>query len=437
MLTKPASLANQAARLRSGEQSLTAYLEETFDHLVATEPQIQALLPEPERRERLLAEGEALQKRYPNPAERPPLYGVLVGVKDIFSVEGFPTRAGSKLPSGLFESPEAASVKALRQAGALILGKTVTTEFAYFAPGPTRNPHNLAHTPGGSSSGSAAAVAAGLCPLALGTQTIGSVIRPAAFCGIVGFKPSYGRIDPAGLIFVSRSLDHVGLFTQDVAGMRLTASVLCQGWRSGQAEVTSAELPVLGVPDDAYLQQADAEALDNFEAHLIHLENAGYLIRKVSAFPDIETIDFYHRRLMAAEMAQVHAEWFEQQRHLYRPQTVELIALGQTVSQAEVNAARTKQGELRDRLAGLMDQAGIDIWISPPAPGPAPEGIQATGNPAMNLPWTNTGLPTLTVPAGRAQDGLPLGLQLAAKYMQDEQLLAQASSIEAVLATRL
>jgi Asp-tRNA(Asn)/Glu-tRNA(Gln) amidotransferase A subunit family amidase len=437
MLTKPALLANQASERRSGTQSLAAYLEETFAHLAAAEPQIEALLPEQDRRDRLLAEAEALQNRYPNPAERPPLYGILVGVKDIFSVEGFPTRAGSELPARLFEGPEAASVGALRKAGALILGKTVTTEFAYFAPGPTRNPHNPAHTPGGSSSGSAAAVAAGFCPLALGTQTIGSVIRPAAFCGIAGFKPSYSRIDPAGLIFVSRSLDHVGLFTQDVAGMRLAAPALCQDWRAERAEDSSGDLPVLGVSDDPYLQQAEEEGLAGFEAQLIYLEKAGYIIRQVSAFPDIETIDYYHRRLMAAEMAQVHARWFNQYRDLYRPQTVELIELGRTVSSAEVHIARTKQGQLRERLAQLMAQAGIDLWVSPAAPGPAPEGIAATGNPAMNLPWTNTGLPTLTLPAGRAQNGLPLGLQLAAQFMQDEQLLAWAGRVEAALAERL
>ena len=158
-----------------------------------------------------------------------------VGVKDIFHAAGFETRAGSQLPPELLTGPEADAVGRLRAAGCLILGKTVTTEFAYYEPEPTRNPHNLAHTPGGSSSGSAAAVAAGLAPLALGTQTIGSVIRPAAFCGIVGFKPSYGRISPEGLIFFSPSLDHVGLFTQDVAGMSLAAAVLCENLGAGDA----------------------------------------------------------------------------------------------------------------------------------------------------------------------------------------------------------
>ena len=167
-----------------------------------------------------------------------------MGVKDIIRVDGFPTRAGSRLPPHLFAGPQAACVTALRRAGALVLGKTVTTEFAGFEPGPTANPHRPGHTPGGSSSGSAAAVAAGYCPLALGTQTIGSVIRPAAFCGIVGFKPSLGRIATAGLVDFSPAVDTVGIFTQDLAGMGSVAAVLCGEWRRR----TEADKPVLGVP---------------------------------------------------------------------------------------------------------------------------------------------------------------------------------------------
>src|SRR5690606_4480690 len=217
MFVQAMPLARTAEALRSGELKLIDFIEQVLKRLDDIDPQIQAFLPEEGRRERLLREAEALQARYPQPAERPPLYGVPVGVKDIFRVDGLPTRAGSNLPPELFDGPEAWCVSALKGNGALVLGKTVTTEFAYFEPGPTRNPHHPAHTPGGSSSGSAAAVAAGMCPLGIGSQTIGSVIRPAAFCGIIGYKPSYGRIDPEGVIHCAPSLDHVGLFAQDVA----------------------------------------------------------------------------------------------------------------------------------------------------------------------------------------------------------------------------
>src|SRR5258706_8898146 len=274
-----APLAATAKALRTNELDLLAYINDICARIDAAEPHIQALLPEPQRRERLLAQAEVLQAHFPDPASRPPLYGIPVGVKDLFNVDGFPTQAGSQLPASLFDGPEAICVRALRQAGALIVGKTVSTEFAYFEPGPTRNPHNPAHTPGGSSSGSAAGVAAGLCPLALGTQTVGSVIRPAAFCGVVGFKPSFGRISTAGVIPLSVTVDHIGLFSANVAGAALAAQALVADWRPEGAP----RLPVVGVPDGPYLAQARAEAQQHFQATLDELRCSGYGVVVVPA----------------------------------------------------------------------------------------------------------------------------------------------------------
>ncbi|MFN8425991.1 MAG: amidase [Anaerolineales bacterium] len=206
-------------------RDLVSSLQSLFD---SREPDILAFIPEENRFERLLKEAEELVKKYPDPSNRPPLFGMTVGVKDIFHVDGFVTQAGSKLLAQDLQGNEAASVTKLKNAGALILGKTVTTEFAYFTPGPTRNPHNPSHTPGGSSSGSAAAVGAGMCDLALGTQTIGSVIRPAAFCGVVGFKPTYERISREGVIPLSPTFDHVGVFANDVEMVGRVASVLVE-----------------------------------------------------------------------------------------------------------------------------------------------------------------------------------------------------------------
>ncbi len=428
-LISPAPLANTAASLRGDQPDLPAYIDEICGRLDALDHQLQAFLPEPDRRARLMKEAVALKARFPNPASRPLLYGVPVGVKDIFRVGGFHTRAGSQLPPELFAGPEAACVSALRAAGALILGKTVTTEFAYREPGPTRNPHNLDHTPGGSSSGSAAAVAAGLCPLALGTQTIGSVIRPAAYCGIAGFKPSYGRIPAAGLIFFSESVDHVGLFTQDVAGMKLAASLLCRDWRLSGDDSRLRRSPVLGVPEGPYLKQASPEALAAFEGQLKHLQENGYSVRRVAALGDIALIAQRHRKMIAAEMAQVHAQWFPQSEPLYRPQTAAMIREGQKVTAEELAEGRAGRGKLRAQLEALMADAGVDLWVSPAAPGPAPEGISSTGDPAMNLPWTHAGLPTITLPAGLAPNGLPMGLQLVAPFMADEHLLVWAEAV--------
>lgn len=438
MLTATARLSADAAALRSGELALLDYVERLCDRIDAVDPQILALLPEPGRRERLLADAAAIERRFPSPSERPPLYGVPVGVKDIFSVDGFVTRAGSALPPELFEQwfegREASSVTRLREAGALLLGKTVSTEFAHFEPGPTRNPHNREHTPGGSSSGSAAAVAAGFVPLALGSQTVGSVIRPAAFCGVVGFKPSYDRIPTDGVLYYSRSTDHVGLFTQDAAGMALAAASMLDGWRPPDGAAQAGPMPVLGVPTGPYLEQAEPEALRAFEAQLARLEQAGCEVRHVAALDDIEAIAERHRAMTSAEFAEVHDSWFTHYGALYRPRSAALVERGRAVSAEAREAGLRGRAELRERLHELLQANGLDAWVSPPAPGPAPEGIGSTGNPAMNLPWTHAGLPALTLPAGRAENGLPLGMQFAARFMADEQLLAWAETLEPVLA---
>ncbi len=425
----PAPLAATAAALRSGELDLLAYIDEICNHIDATDPLVHALLPEADRRTRLRADAAALQARFPDSINRPPLYGIPVGVKDTFHVDGFPTQAGSQLPPELFVAPEAACVTMLRAAGVLILGKTVTTEFAYFEPGPTRNPHNLEHTPGGSSSGSVAAVAAGLCPLALGTQVIGSTIRPAAFCGIIGFKPTYGRIPIAGLMQCADSVEHVGYFTQDVPGIALVASLLCSNWHS----VVSEASPVLGVPDGPYLAQASTEALAAFEMQLALLQRAGYTVRRIPTFDDIEGINRRHTRMVFAEMAAVHASWFAQYESLYRPRTAAALREGQTVGAEELAAARQGRTALRSELEALMAQAGVDMWVCPATTGPAPEGLDSTGSPIMNLPWTYVGMPAITVPGGRAGNGLPLGLQCVGAAMADEYLLEWIGPIAEIL----
>ena len=420
MIINSSPLAATVEKLRTGRMDLFAYIDEMCDRVEKVDPQIEAMLPEPDRRKRVLAEAKILQTRYPDPARRPPLYGALLAVKDIFHVTGFVTKAGSVIPPELFAGPEAACVKMLRDAGALILGKSVTTEFAYFEPGPTRNPHNLTHTPGGSSSGSAAAVAAGLCVLSLGTQTIGSIIRPAAFCGVIGFKPTLGRVPTEGLVYFSRTLDQVGFFTQDMAGIELASSVLCGQWKPVPVPAT---LPVLGVPTGPYLKQVEPEALEAFNQHLSKLEAAGCKVKQVSALSEVADLNTLHRRLVFAEFAREHAEIYAKHAPLYRKRTAEIIEIGKSVSDRELGSARTNCSALRQELESEMARAGIDLWVTPSALGPAPEGIQATGDPNMNLPWTHAGMPAITLPAGKANNGLPLGLQFVACFGEDEKLL--------------
>lgn len=428
MYIRDISLAQLAESLRKGDKNIFEYINETCDLIEKVEPHIQALLPEPERRNRLIKEAGELEEKFLNPLERPVLYGVLIGVKDIFSVDGFATQAGSKLPKELFSESEALCVKKLREAGALILGKTVTTEFAYFHPGPTRNPHNPNHTPGGSSSGSAAAVAAGFCPLAFGTQTIGSIIRPAAYCGIVGFKPSYDRIPTEGLVYFSQTSDHIGLFTQNVEDMDLAAPILCIDWQ--QENNKDDRLPVLGIPEGPYLKQASLEALNAFEEQVGLLKEMGYQIKRVNVMQDIEEINERHRKIGAAEMARVHNSWYREYKELYSFHSVQVYEKGEKISDEELSVLRTKGIELRERLSDIMKMTEIDLWVSPAATNTAPIGLESTGNPIMNLPWTHAGMPVISLPAGKDNNNLPWGLQIAASFMQDEKLLAWAKSIQ-------
>lgn len=426
-LIQPHSLAATVEVLRSGRLDLREYVESMCARVVDIDSRVEAMLPEPDRLERLGQEVAGLLQRFPAPSDRPPLFGLLVAVKDIFHVSGFVTRAGTRVPPELFAGPEANIVRLLRDAGALILGKSVTTEFAYFEPGPTRNPHNPAYTPGGSSSGSAAAVAAGYCALALGTQTIGSVTRPAAFCGIVGFKPTLYRLPTKGLVYFSRTIDHVGLFTQDVAGMALAASLLCRGWR---ADFVRGVLPALGVPIGPYLEQAEPEALDAFEKQVQMLEEIGSKVKRIPILADIEELNHLHRQMVFAEFAREHAEIYARHAALYRPRTAEIIEIGQKVSEEALAAARANCAKLRAELEAQMAEAEIDLWVCPAACGPAPGGIHATGDPNMSLPWTHAGLPVVNLPAGRAQNGLPLSLQFIAPFGEDEALLSWVQGLE-------
>ncbi|HEY6542254.1 MAG TPA: amidase [Ktedonobacteraceae bacterium] len=433
MLLHLAPLIETAAALRSGDLDLLAYINDICDRIEAEEPHIQALLPEDDRRARLLADAQALQARYPDPASRPPLYGIQVGIKDMFFVDGFATRCGSLLPPETFQGPEGDYLKALRRAGAIILGKTVTTEFAYFEPGPTRNPHNLAYSPGGSSSGSAAAVAAGYCPLAIGTQVIGSTIRPAAFCGIVGFKSSHARIPINGWILSSEALEHIGIFTQDVAGATLVASLMCINWRPAEVS-TSGMLPVLAVPEGPFLAQASQGGLAAFEKQLVLLTEAGYTVKRVQILRDIEDINRRHNRIFCAQMAREHAPGFDRYASLYRPRTLAALREGQRISEQELAEMLPERLALRKTLEETMEREGIDLWVCPSATGPAPEGLATTGSPLMNLPWTHSGMPAVSLPAGRAANGLPLGLQCVGRFMQDEHLLAWAEPMREIVA---
>jgi Asp-tRNA(Asn)/Glu-tRNA(Gln) amidotransferase A subunit family amidase len=425
----PFGLAELSHSLRTGQLNLERYLNQLEGVVESREPAVLSLLPEEGRFDRLRRQASDLATHFPDPASRPPLYGIPIGVKDIFAVDGFPTRAGSRLPPEVLGGTQAESVTRLLENGALLLGKTVTTEFAYFVPGPTRNPHNPAHTPGGSSSGSAAAVGAGIAPLALGTQTIGSITRPAAFCGVVGFKPSRERISREGVIPLSPSLDHVGFFTTDVASAAMVAALLVSDWGNQVPE----RAPVLAIPEGPYLQKASDKGLEHFQATCDRLSEAGYQIVTVLTMADFDAVVERHNLILAAEAAQVHAGWFAEFQDRYHAKTAELIGRGQEIDMQALRQALNGREELRQQLTALMDENGIDLWLSPAAPGPAPKGLESTGNPVMNLPWTHCGLPTLNLPWGANSAGLPYGLQIAARLNADEAMLSWSAGIARAL----
>ena len=430
---RPLSLVREAAALRAGEPVLDVHVDRICGRIEQLDPLLHAFVPEPGRHHRLHAAARALAARHPGPDGRPPLYGVAVGIKDIVRVDGLATHAGSALPPGVLAGPQAPLAGRLRAAGALVAGKTVTAEFAMTAPGPTRNPHDPAHTPGGSSSGSAAAVAAGLVPLAIGTQTVGSVIRPAAYCGVVGFRPTYGRIPVAGVILNAPSLDTVGVFTADVAGAALAAAVLCDDWRPGPVPAPEAR-PVLGVPVGPYLDQAGPQAGAAFAAQLETLERAGLAVRRVELIPDFEEVVRHLRALGRYEAAQVHADWFARFGGLYRHETAAAIRHGQGIDPDDHAAALRARAHFRARVASAALDEGVDLWLTPAATGPAPLGLESTGDAVMSLPWSYAGLPAVSLPAGCAPGGLPLGLQCVGAAGADERLLGLAAVLERALA---
>jgi Asp-tRNA(Asn)/Glu-tRNA(Gln) amidotransferase A subunit family amidase len=416
--------------LRSGKLTMPEFLAQAEMHFGEHEPSILSFLPEEARFARLQKEADELVLQYPDLIKRPLLFGALVGVKDIFHVGGFTTQAGSRLPSDVLQGKEANSVTQLKEAGALIFGKTVTTEFAYFFPGPTRNPHHPEHTPGGSSSGSAAAVAAGFCHLALGTQTIGSIIRPASFCGVVGLKPTYDRVSRAGVIPLSPSLDHVGFFVPDVESAINAARVLYNDWDEPSQPLKK---PRLGIPDGPYLQSVSEEGFAHFEKVCRQLENAGYELRHIQLMPDFAEIRTRHDVIMSAEAAQVHADWFGKYEDLYSTKFTELIRRGQQTTHDQLQKALAAREDFRAEIRGTFLDHNIDVWISPSTIGAAPKGLDSTGDPIMNLPWTQAGLPAINLPAGKNQAGLPLGLQVVGNWYKDESLLFWAKDLEKVL----
>jgi Asp-tRNA(Asn)/Glu-tRNA(Gln) amidotransferase A subunit family amidase len=356
------------------------------------------------------------------PSGHGPLSGVPFGAKDIMETRGLATEYGSPIYQGRVGTDDAAIVCALRDRGAVLLGKTHTTAFAYITPALTRNPRNLAHTPGGSSSGSAAAVAAGMVPFALGTQTKGSVLRPASYCGVTGFKASYGLLSLEGVLPFARSLDTLGFFTHSATDMLALWEAM--GYSTGRLDDV-----VFGTPDPP--PDVEPEMATAFLSAMTRLRKAGLQIRPIAISSMLAQLNEASTTVMFYEGARFHQARFAE--HGAQLQDVAgLVRDGLEISVERYDEACRYIAKCREDLGEAYKST--PVILMPAATGPAPHGLTSTGDPRMNAPWTALGTPAISIPLPVA-NGLPLGLQLTAEYGQDALVIRVAVRVQEVLAS--
>jgi aspartyl-tRNA(Asn)/glutamyl-tRNA(Gln) amidotransferase subunit A len=413
-----------AARIADGTRSPVALLEACLARIAEMDASVRAWAHVDDAGARATAREREAEARAGR--RRGPLHGVPVGIKDIFHVAGMTTTCGAAAAFHLRPVDDAAAVARLRAAGAIVLGKTHTTEFAYFEPGPTRNPWNVAHTPGGSSSGSAAAVAARMTPVALGTQTVGSVLRPAAYCGVVGFKGTYGLVPTDGVVPLAWSFDHVGVFARRVADVALTASVLA----AHPLDAPAASAPRLALAPEL-LERATPEVAAQVRGVAARLARAGATVHEVKLPASFAEVHAAGRSVLEVEAAAYHEDLYRAHAAEYRPRTRELIADG--LARPAVTYVRAQRARLAFRADVAPLLADYDALLSPTAPSPAPEGLGATGDPWFCAPWSFAGVPACSLPTAISSAGLPLAVQLVAAPAHDAALLAVAAWCERVL----
>ena len=427
------SAADAAQQIREGTLSSEDLVKACLERIRELEPKVEAwtFLDE----EHALGQARAADELRRSGQAVGPLCGVPVGVKDIIDTADMPTENGTVLHQGRTPRDDAAVVARLRAAGAVILGKTVTTECAYFHPGKTRNPHNPEHTPGGSSSGSAAAVAAGMVPLALGSQTNGSVIRPAAFCGVYGFKPTHGLIPRTGILKLSRTLDHVGVFARTLEDIALAAEELA-GYDEGDPDTrprarvpfraVAAEEPpippVIAFVKTPMWERAEPETQEAF-AELV--EALGDRVEEVELFPSATEAWDWHKTVMEAEMAaNLEREWLSGREKLSEKLRA-LIERGREIRAVDYQRALARIAPVQESFEELFTQR-YDAILTPAAPGTAPKGLDSTGDPSFCTLWTLVGLPAVLMPLLQGVNGLPLGVQLVGRRHFDARLLRTA-----------
>ena len=426
------SAADAARALHGGAISAEQLMQSCLDRVREVDGEVQAWAHLDA--DHALARSRARDETRRQGAAVGPLHGVPVGIKDIIDTADMPTEDGTVLHAGRLPVHDAAVVRALRAAGAVIMGKTVTTELATYFPGKTRNPHNPEHTPGGSSSGSAAAVAAGMVPVAIGTQTNGSVIRPAAYCGVYAFKPTFGLIPRSGILKQSRALDQVGVFARTLEDIALVTEQLIGADEADPDTHPRARLPLLATlaeapplpPSIAFVKtplwdRAEPQTREAFAELVAHL---GDRVSEVELPESASRAWEWQRTVMEAEMAANYdAEW-ERGRDRLSESLRAQLARGRAISALEYQKARARMAMVNEALAEIF--LNCDAILTPSAAGAAPRGLDSTGDPAFCTLWTFCGMPALNLPLMTAANGLPLGAQLVGPRMGDARLLRTA-----------
>jgi Asp-tRNA(Asn)/Glu-tRNA(Gln) amidotransferase A subunit family amidase len=420
-----------AAAMRAGKTSPAELLDQCLDRIAWLDARLYAWVCIDELGARETA--RRLQQEFDIGIDRGPLHGIPIGIKDIIDVGGLPTRASSPLTSPEPTAKDADVVRRLRDAGAIILGKTVTTEFACFDPSPTKNPWNVAHTPGGSSSGSAAAVAAGMCYGAVGTQTGGSIIRPAAYCGVYGLKPAHDEVSRDGVAPVSIHLDHVGPIGRCVddldlllAGMTGAARLTASG---RNAEPLHRPLRLAWL-NGCFWDAADGEARQRFAAAVERLKVQGADVVELDPPFDLHEALSLHRIIMAVDAANYHRERFAKNAEQFGPNIRSLLEAGLATSSEDYERAIARQAELKvESRKWLRD---YDAWIMSSTPTAAPRDLRTTGDPRFNSPWSFLGMPALTIPYAVTGIGLPLGMQIVC--LNTQQAIRAGAQIEGYIA---
>jgi aspartyl-tRNA(Asn)/glutamyl-tRNA(Gln) amidotransferase subunit A len=380
-------------------------------------------------------QAEQLAKELERAQYRGPLHGIPIGVKDIFDVFDWPTAAGSKLWANSIARRDSAAVERLRQAGAIIMGKTVTTAYASFDPPPTRNPWNLDRTPGGSSSGSAAAVACGMCLGALASQTGGSTTRPASYCGVCAIKPTFGRISVNGVVPLAPSMDHVGIMTNCVRDLAVMSGALNDSFPTFSTPAAMSELerpPALGQLGGLFNERAQPVMQNAMIAAISRLRAAGASVVPLdppSAFSEVLP---RHQVVMSVEAAEVHQERIRRHPEDYPPRVTSLIREGLGTSATEYVRTMQHKESLIQALVEQLELSETHAFLTPATTGPAP-AAETTGDPAFNCPWSYTGLPVVSFPIGWTDDGMPLCAQLTGDQFGEQDLFRWAAWCEQVI----